>query len=216
MTRLEQKQKTREQLFASAMDLFASRGFEAVSIEDIVKASGVARGTFYFHFPTKDDVLLEAIRRGEELILARVGALPEATPVHRLFSVTVAGFGEAWGHRRDLLPYAGAVSLRRIAGVREERDTDPLRKEIGRRVELAQARGELASPLPGGMLADIFLLDVFAALMSWSQSGEPPLEVLGQGVVDLFFYGVEGLATASAPGPRKATPKKHEKRSSKR
>jgi hypothetical protein len=43
------------------------------------------------------------------------------------------------------------------------------------------------------MLADVFLLDVFAALMAWAQTGAPPLAVVMPGVIELFLRGAEGF-----------------------
>jgi AcrR family transcriptional regulator len=203
-TRALQKQKTREHVYTTAMRLFDAHGYEQVGIDDVVRASGVARGTFYFHFPTKEDVLLEAVRRGEGLIVERLAGLRATARLRRVLTATVLAFIEAWGERRELLPHAGAVALRRIAGVRAESDRDPLRLELGRRVQQAQERGELRSPLPGGMLADIFLLHVFAALMTWSTTGEPAADVLVAGVVELFFGGVEGLGRAGRVTPSRA------------
>ncbi|MCC6648953.1 MAG: TetR family transcriptional regulator [Polyangiaceae bacterium] len=191
-TREQQKHETRERVFTTAMRLFDARGYEQTSVDDGVRATGLARGTVYFHVPTKDDVLLEAVRRGEALILLRVGALGESARLRRVLEATIDAFLEAWEARRALLPYAGAVSLRRIAGVREASEGDPLRLELGRRVTLAAGRGELSSPLPGPMLADVFLLQVFAALMTWSTTGAPSVEVLRAGLVELFFHGVGG------------------------
>lgn len=188
--RAERKERTREHLYATSMALFEQRGYEQVNVDDIVRAAEVSRGTFYFHFPTKEDILVESIRRGEALILERIAALPASARLRKLLTTTVHGFIEAWDGRRDILPYAGAVALRRVALVSGERDRDPVRLELGRRMEQAQQRGELKSPIPGPMLADIFLLNVFAALMSWSTTGMPPPEVLVPGVVGLFFGGV--------------------------
>ncbi len=199
-TRSQQKQETRELVYATALGLFDERGYEAVSVDDVVRATGLARGTFYFHFATKEDVLLEAVRRGEALILRRVAALGPRAPLRRVLEATIDAFLEAWRARRALLPYAGAVSLRRIAAVREESEADPLRLELGRRVSSAAARGELSSPLPGEMLADVFLLQVFAALMTWSTTGRPSVDVLRPGLIALFFTGVS-LAEPSAPPP---------------
>jgi AcrR family transcriptional regulator len=203
VSRAAQKQRTREHLYETAMGLFARQGYEVVNVDDIVRAAEVSRGTFYFHFPAKEDVLVEAIRQGEALILRRLAELGASVRLRPLLTATVHGFIEAWDGRRELLPHAGAVALRRVAGVTVEREGDPLRLELGRRVAEAQRQGELRSPLPGPMLADIFLLDVFAALMSWSTTGTPPVEVLVPGVVELFFGGIRGLARA-APGARRA------------
>lgn len=198
-TRREQKRETRGHIYATAMALFEARGYEAVNIDEIVRATGLARGTFYFHFPTKEDVLLEAVRQGETLILARVSELGERAEVRAVLMRTIDGFLEAWEARRALLPYAGAVSLRRIAAVREESDGDPLRRELGRRVAEARDRGELSSLLPGEMLADIFLLQVFAALMTWSTTGQPEVSLMKPALIELFFGGVTGLGKLASP-----------------
>jgi AcrR family transcriptional regulator len=54
----------RDRLFEAAIAEFRGRGVAAAQIEAIVNAARVARGTFYLHFPTKDHVLLEVLRRG--------------------------------------------------------------------------------------------------------------------------------------------------------
>jgi hypothetical protein len=43
------------------------------------------------------------------------------------------------------------------------------------------------------MLADVFLLNVFASLMAWAEAGEPSLDVVMPGVIDLFLRGAEGF-----------------------
>src|SRR5690606_227101 len=60
-----QREETHRRLFETALDLFRRDGIEAASIEEIANRAGVSRGTFYFHFPTKDDVLLELIAEKE-------------------------------------------------------------------------------------------------------------------------------------------------------
>ncbi|MDH7794929.1 MULTISPECIES: TetR/AcrR family transcriptional regulator [unclassified Beijerinckia] len=48
----------REELMDAAQALFLEKGFSAASVDEIVKIADVAKGTFYLHFKTKDDVLL--------------------------------------------------------------------------------------------------------------------------------------------------------------
>lgn len=50
------KERTREGLVVAAEELFAARGPDAVSIDDITEAADVAKGTFYNHFTDKDDL----------------------------------------------------------------------------------------------------------------------------------------------------------------
>src|SRR2546423_15640536 len=74
--RTRQRLETRDRIFAAALAEFRRAGVAASEIEDIVRAADVARGTFYLHFPTKDHVVMELLRRqqralGERLRSAR-------------------------------------------------------------------------------------------------------------------------------------------------
>jgi AcrR family transcriptional regulator len=52
----------------AAITEFQRAGTNSADINAIVEAAGVARSTFYFHFPTKEHVLLELIRRDEDYL----------------------------------------------------------------------------------------------------------------------------------------------------
>jgi len=53
----------REAILAAAEELFATRGFNAVSVRDIAQAAGANPGSVTYHFTTKDGLLLEIYRR---------------------------------------------------------------------------------------------------------------------------------------------------------
>src|SRR4051794_29735078 len=60
--------QTRERLMGAAIAEFKRSGMTEADVGAIVTAAGVAHGTFFFHFPTKEHVLLELERREEERI----------------------------------------------------------------------------------------------------------------------------------------------------
>src|SRR5215467_15680527 len=51
--------QTRERLMGAAIAEFARAGMAEADVSAIVAAAGVAHGTFFFHFPSKEHVLLE-------------------------------------------------------------------------------------------------------------------------------------------------------------
>jgi len=69
-TRDTRRLRTRERILGAAIAEFRTAGMSGAEVNAIVVAAGVAHGTFYFHFPTKEHVLLELERREE----ARVSA----------------------------------------------------------------------------------------------------------------------------------------------
>ena len=55
----------RERLLAAAYELFSTKGTKAVGVDEIVEAAGVAKMTFYRHFPSKQDLVLAFLERRE-------------------------------------------------------------------------------------------------------------------------------------------------------
>src|SRR6478736_5245058 len=63
--------QTRERLMGAAIGEFARAGMAEADVGAIVAAAGVAHGTFFFHFPTKEYVLLELEQREEQRIASQ-------------------------------------------------------------------------------------------------------------------------------------------------
>jgi len=58
------KANTRKKILNSAITLFSTRGFDQVSIDDLMKDAGLTRGAFYAHFESKQAVYAKAIIAG--------------------------------------------------------------------------------------------------------------------------------------------------------
>jgi AcrR family transcriptional regulator len=59
--RIVDRTARRSEIAAAAARLFAERGVANTAVSDIVKAAGVAQGTFYLYFESKDDVVLAVV-----------------------------------------------------------------------------------------------------------------------------------------------------------
>lgn len=69
------EQDARDQILDAALSLFARQGFAHTSMNDIVRESGVSKGGVYWHFQSKDALILaifDAFCSGQEAILAHV------------------------------------------------------------------------------------------------------------------------------------------------
>jgi AcrR family transcriptional regulator len=73
-----QRLKMRRELAAAAMELFATKGYEATTVDEIAGAAGVARRTFFRHFRSKE----EAIFPDHDDTLVRAEAVLDAAPPH--------------------------------------------------------------------------------------------------------------------------------------
>jgi AcrR family transcriptional regulator len=74
----EQGRERKEQLLNAAQDLFAARGFGNTRIADICAAAGVAKGLFYWYFPTKESVIVELVRDTRQRLRRAQGAAMES------------------------------------------------------------------------------------------------------------------------------------------
>lgn len=61
----------RRRILETAWELIAERGYHRVRIADVAKACGTSTATIHYYFPTKDDVLNEALRRNVKLAFDR-------------------------------------------------------------------------------------------------------------------------------------------------
>jgi AcrR family transcriptional regulator len=59
----------RAALYSSARELFAERGFKDTSVADITRLAGVAVGTFYIHYPSKDRLFIEIFKDENERLI---------------------------------------------------------------------------------------------------------------------------------------------------
>ena len=78
--REQKKQRTADELRRVALELFNARGFDAVTVDDIVAAAEVSKTTFYRYFDAKDDVLLGTANERFELMRCALHDRPADEP----------------------------------------------------------------------------------------------------------------------------------------
>lgn len=107
-----QRLTMRRKLAAAAMELFATKGYEATTVDEIAAAAGVARRTFFRHFRSKE----EAIFPDHDDTLVRAAGVLEAAPAHENPLDTVCR-----GIKEVMRMYAAspAVSIERYRLTRE-------------------------------------------------------------------------------------------------
>ena len=150
----------------AAVAEFKRSGIAAADVGAIVAAAGVAHGTFFFHFPTKEHVLLELERREEERIakqLARFAA--EAHDLRATFAEAirlVVGLERRLGGLlfKDFL----ALHFSQTRPEPEEHGQHPVIVEVARVIERAQQLDKVDADVHAFNSAVFFLLGLYALL----------------------------------------------------
>ena len=181
--------ETRARLFEAAIDEIGRRGLAAADVSAIAGAAGVVRGTFYFHFPTKEHVLIELERKEETRIVTELGEIQgDLLPVlSQVVRYVVAA------ERR-----LGAIVFRDMLGlhfssarpVESELPRHPLAEFLIGVIGRAQAAGQVRRDAEAGELAVFFLTGLFA-LLATGVCESPTAQALLSRYVTTIVKGME-------------------------
>ncbi len=92
MDRFEQRKLTRARLIDGALKLFSANGYDHATIDDISQEAGYSKGAYYFHFSTKEDILLELLRRWSDDRASGLAAVAGSDGARDLRATLVALF----------------------------------------------------------------------------------------------------------------------------
>ena len=146
----------KQQLVAAAEALFTERGYSATRISDICARAGVAKGLFYWYFPTKESLFAELVRSMRQSLRRAQEAAMDATadPVTRIRQGSEASVRFMAEHQS----YFALLDVERaddaIAGVLQE-GSDVYAADVHRLVRDAQEAGLVPDGEPAFYTAGI-------------------------------------------------------------
>jgi AcrR family transcriptional regulator len=84
--RQQRAERTRLRILEAAAAAFAKHGYDGLSLNELIRQSGLTKGAFYFHFPSRDELALAAFRHKQQLLVAQIaeGVDEQAPPLERL------------------------------------------------------------------------------------------------------------------------------------
>jgi len=188
-----QRLKTRARLFDAAVAEIGRSGLADADISSIVRAAGVARGTFYFHFPTKEHVLVDLERAEEAKIVAKLNTA--TVPRDDMASVFTLVVRQILAAERRL----GPVLFRDMLGLHFS-STRPVGAQLGEHplagfviavIAEAQDSGRVPPDADPGQLGVIFMTGLFALLATSGPASRARTALLERYVVTI----VDGMET---------------------
>ena len=87
-SRGKQAQETKKRIYDTAIQLILKKGFDNVTLEEISKEVGIAKGLFYHYYKSKADLIVESYKIIDDDLEKRLGALDKnASPVIKYISL---------------------------------------------------------------------------------------------------------------------------------
>jgi AcrR family transcriptional regulator len=188
----------RDTILQEAVRLFADKGFDATSIQDIVNAASVTKGAFYYYFTSKNDLLYEihqgfmtvANRHAEEVLAE--GLSPEET-VRKMIITLITGIAR----------FQSGVTV----FFREMHRLDPEHR-TAMRAERNRYEAAFQSVLARGQAEGVFRADISSRLQTlgilsmcngtyiWYRSHGPvSAKEIGEAFADMLLAGIKAAPT---------------------
>jgi AcrR family transcriptional regulator len=184
-TRTEQQARTRAQLVDAAARVFARRGYQAATVEEIAEIAGYSHGAVYSNFAGKEDLFLAVF---EQYMTQRIDEVTDATEIEGSFVERARSAADQWMKRftddRDtfllhlefMIHAARNPHLSKRLGER----MSTLRLEIERRLAEREQQAKTPLPMPAPDLALILrALGIGLAVEALNQPGEVNTRLYG-------------------------------------
>ena len=191
--RAEPPLNKRDAILRAATDVFAERGYFNAQVADVARAAGVAAGTVYLYFRSKDDVLVSIFERTmrEALAEGRAAVADVQDPQHRLRKLARLHLARL-GRDRNLA-VVFQVELRQSTKFMERLSSSLLRDYLGL-IRTAIADGQREGLFRGDVNPTAAAKMLFGALdemaTNWMLSKRRyQLEAEADAVLDLFING---------------------------
>jgi AcrR family transcriptional regulator len=186
--RAERGQATRENLVSVATGLFADRGFEGTSIEAVLDAAGVSRGSLYHHFSSKE-ALFEAVfqategRIGVELLERSAGITDPVAILHAGSLAWMDLAGDPVVQRIVLIDAPAVLGWDRWRAIEEENALGSIKAGMQAAAQEGRLPPELADAFAHALLAAVNEL----ALMIARADDQKAAQRTAQHAIDEMF-----------------------------
>jgi AcrR family transcriptional regulator len=194
------RELTRDAIVASALELFADRGYGAVRVEDVARAAGVSRATFYNHFAEREDILVALFERllgGEDPAEAAEDSEAPLEGVRRTIRESV----RRMLGQEQLARFVYGLPGRHESLLKGDVPATPVAfRAIHRLLERAAARGEIRADVPLDLLCVHVHRALEDAMRAWAEDRTDDPVARADVLVDLAIGGI------LPPSPQRGRP----------
>ena len=197
----KQRQEREELILQAAEEVLAEKGYFETSVDEIAARVGIAKGTVYLHFPSKEDLVVAILERNTQAVVELVEATVASAHSNRekleaTLQVVYGGFFDPRKRQIMQLPYAvmNGSELRRVfvekKGCMKEA-WNRLAALIASILEDGKVEGEFDNTIPTPVM-----LSAFFSLMSprsfehLNENNQVPVDEFVKHLARFYFKGI--------------------------
>jgi AcrR family transcriptional regulator len=193
----EGKESTRQRILDAATEVFSEKGYHGAAVDDIVKASRTSKGSFYFHFPSKQDIFFSLVDRFiVSLASSAEGAIAQERGALAKVNAALGTVFNTFSRHRSLakILLVGGVGLGKAFDERLLAVHARFAFLIKEHLDEAVAEGSIP-PLNTEITAYAWLGAVNEVIVRWLYTGQPdPLEETLDTLRELLLRSINAKA----------------------
>jgi AcrR family transcriptional regulator len=197
------RELTRTALLDAAAEVFARRGFDAATLEEVAETAGYTRGAIYRNFSGKEELFFAVFERFNETVLEGFASLLSAGTDLDLSSLV-----ERWSSTRDRQTHLYILDLEfRLSALRNPQLKRRFARHRRRTIEMISeliskfaSESGLSLPIPAPVLADV-ILSASDGLLQADQLHDVEMDRFGTFVE--ILAPVFGITDSGKPKPRR-------------
>lgn len=171
MLRNIRKEELKEQIFMQSMALFQEKGFDNVTVEEITRACGIAKGTFYNYFPKKETILLHLGLLQMESAKDSLKRYDNLEDLKEKLRLLFQDLFDRFSLYPDLARLAIAEMMRSSLLIQEELNmVETFQLKLVGLIEEGQMKGQIVEHLSSTDVAAVVAGVYFYSLMVWASS----------------------------------------------
>lgn len=185
-----EKEMIIESIYQSTIGLVKNKGMKGVTVEDIAREAGLAKGSFYKYYPSKEVCLYEVARRSEREMFGRMERVLSESMPNREKIIKV--FHEVYLASDSLVPYVAPkdleVLLRKLPAAYAERDQKKSENYFERSMQLMGIEGaQIQMGVLGHMMDSLAFI---ASKMDNTSESQEAMELIINTIAEYVISGM--------------------------
>jgi AcrR family transcriptional regulator len=191
---------TRDRLVRAALELFTTQGYHASTTPEIASKAGVAEGTIYRHFASKEQLFNEIYRAGVRLFVTIVRETQVTLPVPERLERIAAGWRDIALKNPHVVQLVLVSRVKNLLDPRSRDAAKELRDEVEKLIASGKSAG-LVRPGAVDVWADIWMQLVTLMLERLANKEWTPDQAAPRLAVEAAWAAISASAPPSPPTP---------------
>jgi AcrR family transcriptional regulator len=195
--------QTRDRLVRAALDLFTTRGYHETTTPLIASRAGVAEGTIYRHFASKDELLNEIFRAGVRLFATAVREADPRTNCRERLALIARRWRDAAAREPAVAKLVFSDAFAALVDEKSRTAARELRSELEKVIAAGKAAAEVR-PGSAELWGEVWLRLVLLALERIARGAWKADDPAVQQVFDAAWDAIRGPTSERTAGPQPA------------